>query len=274
VREAQRTDAWLVVPDLEYGKALDQVLDTRLEDFREDPDVTPQALGPGRSRYERISRLNPYRVLEVEIDRIEGEATLHQYYVSAHPHGPRETCDLPVALAGEDRLLFDQGVCRVDRSQDPQIQAVCTWLGIPVLRTLAQPEIAPASKVCQALTGSRDEILARMERNKLEEFKAWMTAWRTRYFAGTPLRPTTDKPHPWVIRALEEVILEFGIRALLQPQPALPTRGAPPATGRALRTRGGVFGKRQEAEAEDLAKNLVEVAQAFSPDGPAARGNR
>lgn len=257
VLAAQRSDdTSLSVPSPAYGKILDKVLAAHLDDFRQDPDMPSQLLGPGFSRHTRVSRLNPFRILAVEIDRIGGEVTLNQYYLNTDPQIPKESCNHPIGFAERKQLQFKEGSCLIDRSDSDRFDAIFTWLEMPTLLTLTQPELPPL-KITQALVEYHDKILAGIQGARLNEFRAWMEAWTTRYFSDAPLRPVADQPIQWIARALEEIFREFelDILPLLPPDTAL-LRGRP----QALRTRGRIMAPNED----DLRESLMQVAEVFA----------
>jgi hypothetical protein len=265
VREAERTDDDLVVPNPEYGKALDWVLETRLEDFH--PDASAPQTAPDRTQTPwvtaevRASRLNPFRILEIALDRVEGALTLSQSYVTADPASPPEPCDREVSLAGGARLQFKQGCCSFDRTQGTEVAAVCQWLGVRPLRMLADPAMVPAPVWWRGLTEFRDRLLRELEMiEKKGDFLRWMGAWSARYFGGTSLPSTPVRPVQWATRALEEVIREFDLARLLAamaaPQPVM-----------GVGAMRGAGAERRSAGDQPLEERLSDVAKAYRLEG-------
>lgn len=270
--EAVRTGGDLVVPDPEYGKALDLVLDTRLQDFHPDPSLTlsesDRSQTPWQTAAVRVSRLNPFRVLEVELDRMAGKVTLRQFYVTADPAGPREPCEREVCLADGVRLKFDRGNCDLDR-EDLQVAAICRWLGARPLILLSEPHMGPLVAWCRGLSESRARarLLSELEKRQQKgDFLLWMRAWAAGYYGDKPsLLPTGAKLVKWAARALEEIILELNLliplRAAAIPLPISGVVG--------MRGAGGM---RRTGGDQELEERLSDVAQAFlvddESDGP------
>lgn len=256
--------AHLVVPNPGYGKALDQVLVAGLIDFEADGKDEAVELQPWTTRHIRVSRLNPFRLLEVNLDRIAGEVMLYQWYVTADPEGPREPCEIAVPLPKASSLVFDQGLCQLDLKRADEVKAVCDWLGVRPLVTVGQSDIGRIATAADAMKAAKNQLLHQLQRNgKKHDFLAWLRALLEGYFTGESRQPGGVKPIESIARAWGEVIQEFQLTNLLPARaPALPTLGAGAMRGAGgMRPRGFTLGA---DDPKELEKRLVDVALAFT----------
>jgi len=130
VLDVQRSGGYLVVPDLEYGKALDQVLLVTLADFQEDTELTPSPDGP-QTRYARVSRLNPFRRVTITVNKESSDVHLAQVYFRGDISLTQDICQIPIGLQ-DIRLQFHGGECHLGHGQEDLAAAVIGWLGLPV----------------------------------------------------------------------------------------------------------------------------------------------
>ncbi len=96
---AVSSGARLLVPEPEYGRALDAVFTTMLADFVEKPRSESDAI-PDRQRqaFDFTSRLNPYRHLRLVLDHENAVARLRQEYRTGDPAGVVESCNVSILL--------------------------------------------------------------------------------------------------------------------------------------------------------------------------------
>lgn len=125
--QAAAAGARLLVPEPEYGRALDAVFRTSLADFVAVEPSTPVAARSLRQSFRFVSRLNPYRRLTLELDHENAVAQLRQEYVRAESSGEQASYDAAIHLADAE-LRFTGGVSPVNPAS---MAVVAERLGLP-----------------------------------------------------------------------------------------------------------------------------------------------
>lgn len=136
VQEVVRAKGTLVVPNAAYGRSIDLLFPVSLGDFIPEPMPEGQQNDP---IFMYCSRLNPFRIIELNVSSNTTQAALRQYYLI--DESTRIPCALPVR-AGDDLLVFDsQGHCDLAPAQQPvslivQVLRPALWRVESIWKTL------------------------------------------------------------------------------------------------------------------------------------------
>lgn len=179
---AAASGARLLVPDPEYGKAMDAVLRTALSDFVAAESQSAALPERRRQTFHFISRLNPYRHLILILDHENAVAQLRQEYRAGDPSSAAEPCDACVRLADAE-LRFADGLSAVSAAS---MAAVSAGLRLPrsdqALWALVA-ELIKASTGRLFATVSEQSQAAVAELGRSKEALARISTW---LFAGSP----------------------------------------------------------------------------------------